>query len=315
MFGQMKIRQNNPLTNLIRLLELVKNRIFREKPLSYSQHDEPTILESSTNIQSQSPNVQSSNIDKNTLLRICKTLYDYRIEYSLIGGAAMWVHGFGRRFQDIDMFIRDEKNNIARLCEALSCLWPKMRSSEFRTENMQKNSQFVFHAADGTRMDIFREIPGIYKNEDVLDCSEYIYIEGIQVQVITRIFLVEMKTDTGRLKDAKDLIILNGMKSTDSPNKFWQEVLKHISYAESYIHHNPPNVTEASKSVVEAAGFAKLAIDQYRSSSTDPSILKILQAIEHPTIPKPETIQGIQRKMSTILCILQDKFYEDHRAC
>ena len=45
------------------------------------------------------------------------------VEYVVIGGVAMNVHGLVRATEDIDFFVRAEPNNVARLKEALRAVW------------------------------------------------------------------------------------------------------------------------------------------------------------------------------------------------
>ena len=73
------------------------------------------------------------------LLLVLSALERHRVEYVLLGGAAMAVHGFPRMTRDIDcLFPRDKANN-ARLIKALSDLGRRLRLDhvpELRTLEM-----------------------------------------------------------------------------------------------------------------------------------------------------------------------------------
>lgn len=61
------------------------------------------------------------------LLLVLSALERHRVEYVLLGGAAMAVHGFPRMTRDIDcLFPRDKANN-ARLAKALAYLGKRFR--------------------------------------------------------------------------------------------------------------------------------------------------------------------------------------------
>lgn len=50
---------------------------------------------------------------------LAKALADHRVEYVLIGGAAMALHGFPRMTKDIDLFLPVDSDNNRRLLAAL----------------------------------------------------------------------------------------------------------------------------------------------------------------------------------------------------
>lgn len=58
-----------------------------------------------------------------TLMRLITALADHHVEYILIGGAALNVHGLARATQDIDLFIAPNDANVERLKSALRAVW------------------------------------------------------------------------------------------------------------------------------------------------------------------------------------------------
>ena len=44
-------------------------------------------------------------------------------EYVLVGGVAMGLHGLVRATQDVDLFVRPEADNVARVKAALRAVW------------------------------------------------------------------------------------------------------------------------------------------------------------------------------------------------
>lgn len=60
------------------------------------------------------------------ILRILGELARHRVEYALIGGAAMALHGFPRMTKDIDLLLPRDPRNNARLLKALKALGPDL---------------------------------------------------------------------------------------------------------------------------------------------------------------------------------------------
>lgn len=60
------------------------------------------------------------------ILRVLAELARHRVEYALLGGAAMALHGFPRMTKDIDLILpRNARNNV-RLLKALQALRPNL---------------------------------------------------------------------------------------------------------------------------------------------------------------------------------------------
>ena len=55
------------------------------------------------------------------------------VEYALVGGLAMYVHGLPRFTEDIDVFVSLEKENVERLKRALKAVYadPSIDEIEF----------------------------------------------------------------------------------------------------------------------------------------------------------------------------------------
>jgi hypothetical protein len=56
--------------------------------------------------------------DQSDLLALAKVLANFDVEYVVIGGAAMALHGFARMTKDIDLLLPVDPANNARLLRA-----------------------------------------------------------------------------------------------------------------------------------------------------------------------------------------------------
>ena len=60
------------------------------------------------------------------LVRVLAELARHRVEYALLGGTAMALHGFPRMTKDIDLLLPRDARNNARLLKALAALQPAL---------------------------------------------------------------------------------------------------------------------------------------------------------------------------------------------
>ncbi len=60
--------------------------------------------------------------DANDLVLLTQALTSFGVEYALIGGTAMAVHGFSRATKDIDLLLPVDADNNARLLQALASI-------------------------------------------------------------------------------------------------------------------------------------------------------------------------------------------------
>ncbi len=58
-------------------------------------------------------------MERDTLLRLFQALADEGVDYVLVGGVAVNLHGVVRATEDVDLFVRPDEANVARLRRAL----------------------------------------------------------------------------------------------------------------------------------------------------------------------------------------------------
>ena len=138
-----------------------------------------------------------------------RSLNSNGVEYLLIGGYAVGIHGHIRATNDLDVWVGTNRENAARLEGAL-------REFGFGTADLTAD---LFLAPNGMvrmgvppfRIEILTSISGV----DFESCyaeRETIRIEDLMVPVISLPRLRENKAASGRLKDLADLESLPGGK-------------------------------------------------------------------------------------------------------
>lgn len=61
------------------------------------------------------------------LQELLKCLVDHRVRFSIIGGVALIARGVQRATEDLDIAYARDRENLARIAEALAPLHPKLR--------------------------------------------------------------------------------------------------------------------------------------------------------------------------------------------
>src|SRR3990172_1149834 len=110
---------------------------------------------------------------------ILKILHDHKIDYILIGGLAMVVHGYAGATYDLDIVFERSRENLSRLVQALSPYHPRPRDFDdalpfvFDAVTLQNNSALTLKTDLGA-IDLFAEIPGFKTYEEIEKAAESI---------------------------------------------------------------------------------------------------------------------------------------------
>lgn len=141
-----------------------------------------------------------------TFLKVIDALAKAEVEYVLIGGYAVIIHGFPRFTEDMDLFIRLEQDNVARLRHALNDVFHDMSLDELTTDEIDQYPVIRYGAPNGFIIDIIARIGEMYAYEDI----EYqeIEIDGHLLHIATPEMLYRMKQGTVRPQDQRDAAFL-----------------------------------------------------------------------------------------------------------
>lgn len=143
------------------------------------------------------------------LLLVLATLEKHRVEYALLGGAAMAVHGFPRMTRDIDcLFPRDPANN-AKLMKALAALGKRIRL-DYLPERRSLDRGFSTAAEGEIALDILFVAASKSFEEYRMHIEER-EIDGVRFKVLDVDGML-MSKETGRPEDIPDRMRLATLK-------------------------------------------------------------------------------------------------------
>jgi len=143
-------------------------------------------------------------IDK--FLQVINQFEKENVEYVLIGGFAVVLHGFPRLTQDIDVFIRPTEENVKRLQRALKKVFDDNSIDEITYDELARYPVIRYGTPDGFNIDIIAQIGEAIQFDDI----EYdvMKVEGHGLKIADEHSLIRMKENTMREIDQADVRFL-----------------------------------------------------------------------------------------------------------
>ena len=140
-------------------------------------------------------------MDLKEVVRILASLEKEQVEYVVIGGVAMNLHGLIRATEDLDFFVRPTTENIERLRRALRAVYDDPSIDEISTEDLMGDYPSVrYYPPEGTLfLDILTRL-GEFATYDSLEFRE-VESDGVRIRLATPKTLYWLKKGTVRAID------------------------------------------------------------------------------------------------------------------
>lgn len=131
------------------------------------------------------------------------------VDFLLIGGWAVAVHGHGRATDDIDILVRADSSNAARIIEALHRFGAPL-SEHAVDEGLFSKERYGYRMGRKPQViEILTRIDGVTFDEAAED-AVIVSVADFQIPVIGRRALLANKRAAGRPKDLADVAALEG---------------------------------------------------------------------------------------------------------
>lgn len=141
-----------------------------------------------------------------TFLKVIDALAKAEVEYVLIGGYAVIIHGFPRFTEDMDLFVRLDQDNVARLRYALDEVFQDVSLQELTAAEIDQYPVIRYGAPNGFVIDVIARIGEMFSFGDIE--YEEIEIDGHVLRIATPEMLYRMKQNTVRPQDQLDAAFL-----------------------------------------------------------------------------------------------------------
>jgi hypothetical protein len=157
--------------------------------------------------------VRTDLLDKT--LEVISRLNDEGVEYVVIGGVAMNLHGLVRATEDLDVFVRPAEANISALRRALRRVWDDPEIDRITAEDLCGSYPAVRYGPpdDSLPLDILARLGELASFDDLE--HELVDIEGVEVRVATPRTLHWLKAGTVRPQDHVDAAALRAVFGSD----------------------------------------------------------------------------------------------------
>ncbi|MGC8976528.1 MAG: nucleotidyl transferase AbiEii/AbiGii toxin family protein [Candidatus Ratteibacteria bacterium] len=152
-------------------------------------------------------------------LSICEEFNKAGIQYVIIGGFAMIIHGYPRLTTDIDFFVNPSEENVMRIKKSLFKIFKDKTIEKLNVIDIKKYSVVRYVSENGFCIDFIGKIGKIFEFSDVKNEVEMIEIENVKIPVCSVEMLLRMKEKSVRPIDKQDVIFLREKIKYKSKNK------------------------------------------------------------------------------------------------
>jgi hypothetical protein len=146
------------------------------------------------------------------LRELLATLHRHAVEYTVIGGVAVQVHGHRRTTKDLDVIPDPDATNLARLAAALAELEARPRdiprAGAPTTQQLETAAIVPPLTTRHGELHILRDVPGAPPYADLRARALVLQLGGISLAIAGLDDLIAMKRAAGRPADIRDIAAL-----------------------------------------------------------------------------------------------------------
>lgn len=142
------------------------------------------------------------------MLAVLRAFEQGHVDYVLVGGVALNLHGIIRVTEDVDFFVRPTPDNIERVKRALRSVWDDPELDAISADDVCGEYPTVRYGPPNEDfvIDLLSRLGEAFRFEDL--ASEVVDVEGVAVHVATPLTLYRMKKGTLRAIDRADAATL-----------------------------------------------------------------------------------------------------------
>jgi hypothetical protein len=142
-------------------------------------------------------------------LAVIEALNQFDVEYVLVGGVAVILHGLERLTREIAIFIKAIPENVHRLKKALHSIFNDPSIDEITAEDLESYAVIRYGTPNGFYIDIMTQLGETFSFQDLE--YETIAYGTVKIKIATPETLFKMKNDSLRLQDKADALFLQDM--------------------------------------------------------------------------------------------------------
>ncbi|WP_420385376.1 DUF6036 family nucleotidyltransferase [Roseivirga sp.] len=145
-----------------------------------------------------------NNIFNPDFLEFCESLNKSDVEYILVGGYSVILHGYPRTTGDLDIWVRRDRDNYKKLLSAFDMFrLPVFDMTEDAFLDIDQFDVFRF-GRPPVAIDIITELAGVDFSQCYSKALKRTF-EGVTIRFLDFEDLIRAKTASGRPKDINDI--------------------------------------------------------------------------------------------------------------
>lgn len=152
-------------------------------------------------------------MELNEAIRFLELMNQQNVEYLIIGGAAVNVHGYARATGDLDIWYKPTKNNFEKILKAIELFGFDITPLKNLTGNSE--SSFVRLPLDNFYVELIAKIDGKLLFDETYQNAMQFNVGDITVPVIGYNDLIQNKLLSRRAKDLEDIAQLERRKNRE----------------------------------------------------------------------------------------------------
>lgn len=138
---------------------------------------------------------------------IAQAFIDNGVEFLIVGAYALAAHGFPRTTGDIDLLVRPEPENAARVFRALAAFGAPVAAHGVTPRDFEVENKVYQLGLPPRRIDILTSISGVSFDEAATNAIEG-HLGPVKVRFIGKAAMARNKLASGRPKDLVDAQLL-----------------------------------------------------------------------------------------------------------
>ena len=139
-------------------------------------------------------------------IRFLGALAKFEVDYILIGGFAVYLHGMSRFTEDVDIFLKMTPENLEKFRKALASIYEDDSIEEFNLDELAAYPVIRYFTPDHFVVDVMSRLGEVAEYEDLN--YEIVTYENTPVRLATAQTLFDLKKDTIRPQDKMDAFYL-----------------------------------------------------------------------------------------------------------
>jgi hypothetical protein len=141
---------------------------------------------------------------------LLRGLHGHEVKYLVSGAMAMVFYGYVRNTEDLDLIVDPDPENLDRLADWLTSAGATLRLNPMSSfgdrerTGLHRGAKVSVMTSLG-QVDVDQQLPGLPEFSQLMEQAELYETDGMQVPVLDRETLIELKRSRGSFLDRADI--------------------------------------------------------------------------------------------------------------